>query len=125
MSDRACVTERLKVVAKPDLYMRGRQPVKFRRARARRFESCHRHLLIEERGEYMTNTNLLKSKMAAVGDVDFVKCLAEVLDVSRTTASKKLAGENDFTSSEITTLTFKYELSSDDIRNIFIGAEKN
>ncbi|MGN1399382.1 MAG: hypothetical protein ACI4WG_05245 [Erysipelotrichaceae bacterium] len=73
----------------------------------------------------MTNTNLLKSKMAAVGDVDFVKCLAEVLDVSRTTASKKLAGENDFTSSEITTLTFKYELSSDDIRNIFIGAEKN
>ena len=71
----------------------------------------------------MTNTNLLKSKMAAFGDTNFVKCLAELLDISRTTASKKLNGEKDFTSSEITILTFKYGLSSDDIKNIFVGAE--
>lgn len=73
----------------------------------------------------MTNTNLLKSKMAAVGDTNFVTALAELLDVSRTTASKKLRGEKDFSTSEITALTYRYNLSGDDIKNIFVGAEEN
>lgn len=69
----------------------------------------------------MTNTNLLKSKMAAVGDVDFVKCLADKLNISRTTASKKLNGETPFNQKEITFLVFKYGISNDEIRDIFIN----
>lgn len=71
----------------------------------------------------MTDTNLLKSKMAAVGDTDFVKCLAELLDVSRTTASKKLNGEKPFDQREIALIAYEYGLSADDIKNIFVGAE--
>lgn len=78
-----------------------------------------------ERGDEVTNTNLLKSKMAAAGDTNFVAALTELLDVSRTTASKKLRGEKDFSTSEITVLTFKYNLSGDDIKNIFVGAGEN
>ena len=72
----------------------------------------------------MTNTNLLKSKMVAVGDDNYVQCLADLLHISRTTASKKLYGEKDFTQSEITILTVKYRLSAEDIKNIFVGAEE-
>lgn len=71
----------------------------------------------------MTNTNLLKSKMAAVGDTDFVKCLAMCLDISRTTASKKLNGEKPFDQKEIAIITLKYALTDNDIREIFVGAE--
>lgn len=73
----------------------------------------------------MTDTNLLKSKMAAVGDTDFVKCLAELLNLSRTTASKKLKGDKDFTQKEITILTIKYGLSDSDLRQIFVGVEQD
>lgn len=71
----------------------------------------------------MTNTNLLKSKMALFGDTDFVKSLANILDISRTTASKKLNGQADFSSSEILILAKRYNLSADDIKNVFVGAE--
>lgn len=71
----------------------------------------------------MTNTNLLKSKMAQFGDTNFVKSLANILDISRTTASKKLNGQADFSSSEILILAKRYNLSADDIKNIFVGAE--
>ena len=71
----------------------------------------------------MTNINLLKSKMAAIGDTDFVKCLSETLGISRTTASQKLNGKKDFSQSEITTLTLKYGFSANDIKEIFVGAD--
>ena len=71
----------------------------------------------------MTNTNLLKSKMAAYGDTDFVKCLAETLNISRTTASKKLNGEKPFDQREIATLVYKYDISDSEMRQIFVGAE--
>lgn len=68
----------------------------------------------------MTNTNLLKSKMAAAGDTDFVKCLADRLNISRTTASKKLNGDTLFNQKEITILVLKYGISDSEIRDIFI-----
>lgn len=71
----------------------------------------------------MTNTNLLKSKMVAFGDTDFVKCLANRLRVSRTTASKKLNGEKPFDQREIAMLVHVYNMSDNDIREIFVGAE--
>ena len=69
----------------------------------------------------MTNTNLLKSKMIAAGDENFVQCLSDVLGCSRTTASKKLNGELPFSQTEITKLAKRYSFSGDDIKNIFIG----
>lgn len=68
----------------------------------------------------MTDTNLLKSKMVAVGDTDCVKCLATLLGVSRTTASKKLKGEKPFDQKEMTLIALKYGLSGEDIRRIFV-----
>lgn len=69
----------------------------------------------------MTNTNLLKSKMVVVGDEDFVKCIADLLICSRTTASKKLSGELEFTQGEIAILADRYNLSAEEIKSIFIG----
>lgn len=71
----------------------------------------------------VTNTNLLKSKMLIVGDEDFIKALSSTLNISRTTASKKLNGKATFDQSEIATLAKKYMLSAEDIKEIFVGAE--
>lgn len=73
----------------------------------------------------MTNVNALKSKMALFGDTDFVKCLAALLHVSRTTASKKLNDELAFSQSDIIVITKKYGLSGDEIKEIFVGAESD
>lgn len=69
----------------------------------------------------MTNSNLLKSKMIAAGDENFVKCLQDLLNLSRTTASKKLNGNALFDQNEITLLTNRYNLSDSDVREIFLG----
>lgn len=71
----------------------------------------------------MTNTNLLKSKMIAAGDENFVQVLAEILVCSRTTASKKLSGELQFSQGEIAIIADRYNLSADEIKQIFIGAD--
>lgn len=68
----------------------------------------------------MTNVNLLKSKMVATGDTDYINKLAILLDVSRTTASKKLNGEKSFTQQEIAVIATKYNLSAEDIKEIFV-----
>lgn len=70
-----------------------------------------------------TNVNLLKAKMVLFGDTDCVKKLATLLDVSRTTASKKLNGETPFMQPEIAILTRKYNLSAEDIKKIFVGGD--
>lgn len=71
----------------------------------------------------MTNTNLLKSKMIANGDENFVGTLSNFLACSRTTASKKLNGELQFSQGEIAILADKYKLSADEIKQIFIGVD--
>lgn len=70
----------------------------------------------------MTNTNLLKSKMIAYGDENFVQCLSDVLECSRTTASGKLSGKIEFSQGDIEKLTERYDFTGDDIKNIFVGA---
>lgn len=71
----------------------------------------------------MANMNLLKSKMILFGDMNFVQCLSDLFDISRSTASKKLNGLSPFTDVEITILTKKYGLSGEDIKEIFVGAD--
>lgn len=71
----------------------------------------------------MANMNLLKSKMALLGDTNYVQCIADLLDISRTTASKKMKGLSPFTDTEIAILTKKYGLSGEDLKEIFVGAE--
>lgn len=68
----------------------------------------------------MTNVNLLKSKMAAFGDTEFVSSLAATLNVSRTTASRKLSGDKAFSQSEIVVIAQKYGLSAEEIKEIFV-----
>ena len=71
----------------------------------------------------MTDVNLLKSKMALVGDTEFVKDISTILNVSRTTASKKLNNELPFSQTEIAILTKRYNLSAEDIKKIFVGGD--
>lgn len=67
-----------------------------------------------------TNVNLLKAKMVMLGDTDCVNKLATLLNVSRTTASKKLNGDTSFTQPEIALITMKYGLSAEEIKEIFV-----
>lgn len=71
----------------------------------------------------MTNTNLLKSKMVARGDEDCVAKLAELLGISRTTASKKLNGLLPFNQNDIALIANKYNLSAEEIKLIFFGGD--
>lgn len=71
----------------------------------------------------MTNSNLLKSKMIAAGDENFVQVIADLLVCSRTTASRKLNGELQFTQGEIAIIADRYNLTADEIKQIFIGAD--
>lgn len=71
----------------------------------------------------MTNSNLLKSKMIAAGDENFVQVIADILICSRTTASRKLNGELQFTQGEIAIIADRYNLTADEIKQIFIGAD--
>ncbi len=67
------------------------------------------------------NANLLKAKMILFGDEKFVECLASILDVSRQTASAKLNGTRPFTQPEISTIAKRYQLTGDELREIFVG----
>ena len=71
----------------------------------------------------MTDSNFLKSKMIAIGDENFVAVLAEVLNCSRSTASKKLNGKASFSQDEIIILSNRYGLSGDEIKRIFVEGE--
>ena len=68
----------------------------------------------------MTNTYLLKARMVERGDDDCVTKLAELLDMSRTTASNKLNGKTPFNQNEITIIANYYNLSAEDIQKIFV-----
>ena len=67
----------------------------------------------------MAKTNLLKAKMAAAGDDNFVKILAEILQITPGTASRKLTGISSFKDYEIKTLAERYGLTPTEIQEIF------
>ena len=71
----------------------------------------------------MINTDLLKSKMLLKGDRIFVEDLKNTLDCTRPTASTRLNGTSEWTQSEIIKCAEKYELTPDDIVNIYIKNE--
>ena len=67
----------------------------------------------------MTNVNLLKSKMAALGYSEFTSDLMKLLGISWTAASQRLNNKASFKQSEITLLTCKLGLNGDDVKMIF------
>lgn len=71
----------------------------------------------------MTDTNLLKSKMIAKGDENFVEKLASLLRISRATASKKLNGLTDFDQTDIGIIKCEYNLTAEEIDKIFVGGD--
>ena len=71
------------------------------------------------------NARLLKSKMVLYGDEDFVKAIANLLEISRQTAGAKLKGESEFTQTEIAIISKHYCLNDEEIRKIFIEGESN
>lgn len=73
-----------------------------------------------EKKNVFTNTNLLKARMVEHGDFNFVDCLARIIKVSRGTASAKLNGYSLFDQLEIAIIADHYNLSADDIKEIFV-----
>lgn len=67
----------------------------------------------------MTDVKLLKSKMALSGDDDFVKCLSQLLHISRQAASEKLNGKTPFKQTEIMIITKRYGLTGEEVKNTF------
>lgn len=85
------------------------------------FESNRDNLLYKKGDETMkTNANLLRSKLAANGYMNFTAAIAEILNISYGAASAKLNNKNEFTQSEIAILAKKLDLSDKDIRKIFV-----
>ncbi len=73
----------------------------------------------------MTNSLLLKSKMILYGDEDIIKCLSDLLEITRQTASAKLNGISEFSQTEIALISKHYCLNDEEIRKIFIEGESN
>ena len=71
------------------------------------------------------NARLLKAKMILYGDENFSTCLASLLDITRQTASSKLNGTTPFTQPEISTIAKHYQMTGDELREIFVEGESN
>ena len=71
------------------------------------------------------NVALLKAKMILYGDENFSECLATILGVSRQTASAKLNCRTPFTQPEISTIAKHYQLTGDELREIFVEGESS
>lgn len=71
------------------------------------------------------NAKMLKSKMVLAGDEDFVKALANLLEISRQTAAAKLNDEREFSQTEIALISKHYNLNDEEIRKIFIEGDSN
>ena len=63
--------------------------------------------------------NLLRSKMALHGDTQ--STLAEALNIAPQTLCIKLSQEYDFKQSEISIIAKRYNLTSDEIKQIFFN----
>lgn len=68
----------------------------------------------------MANINLLRGKMAEAGSVNFVTDLAILLNISRGAASNKMNNKAPFKDAEIATLAKEYNMTPEDVKNIFI-----
>lgn len=66
------------------------------------------------------NSNVLKSKMVLKGVENYVQAIADLLGISRTTASKKISGEASFSDAEMKLIKAEYDLSSEDVVKIFL-----
>lgn len=64
--------------------------------------------------------NLIKKKMIDCGRDDFVSYLAEILDISKTAAGKKLNGETRFNEKEIAVLTKKLGFTAEELKNAIL-----
>ena len=71
------------------------------------------------------NGRLLKAKMILYGDENFSECLATILNITRQTASSKLNGSTSFTQPEISTIAKRYQMTGDEIREIFVEGEES
>lgn len=71
------------------------------------------------------NARLLKAKMILYGDENFSECLAAILNITRQTASSKLNGITPFTQPEISTIAKHYQMTGDELREIFVEGESN
>lgn len=65
------------------------------------------------------NVNLLRSKMALNGDNQVA--LAEALEITPNTLCFKMAEKNDFKVSELDIIVKRYNLSGDEIKEIFFS----
>lgn len=61
--------------------------------------------------------NLIKKKMIDAGRDDFVNYLAEILDISKQSASAKLNGDGRFNENEISILTKKLGFTAEELKN--------
>jgi hypothetical protein len=69
----------------------------------------------------MLNAKLLKSIMVANGDDSYVTALSKVIGVNRVTAGQKLNGKSQFTQKEISAVMNHYNLTGDEIKEIFLN----
>lgn len=63
------------------------------------------------------NTNMLISKMKLFGDRQ--EDLAKALKLSLTTVNAKINGKRDFTQTEIALIAARYELTPEEVNQIF------
>lgn len=64
--------------------------------------------------------NLIKKKMIDMGRDDFVNYLADLLDITRQTASEKLNGNGKFNEREIAILIVKFNLNGEELKKAII-----
>lgn len=67
------------------------------------------------------NIALLKSKMALHGDSQ--TDLAEALDITKNTMTNKMQKKNEFKQSEIDLIAKRYDLTADELKEIFFNED--
>lgn len=68
----------------------------------------------------MANERLLKATLVAAGSHAFIGDLAETLECTRATASRKASGKRGFLDWEIARIAKRYNLSAEQVFAIFI-----
>jgi hypothetical protein len=73
-------------------------------------------------GEYMVKKNILTSKMKLFGDTQ--ESLSEALNLSLARTNMKINGTDgaEFTSSEIYIMTIRYNLTAEEVVEIFLSS---
>lgn len=68
----------------------------------------------------MANERLLKATLVAAGSHAFIGDLAETINCTRATASRKASGKRGFLDWEIALIAKRYKLSPEQIFDIFL-----